>query len=375
LDSAAIRLGVPVSIIRDAADKILSQIAMRKGMLLMEADVFNKNYLQAKDEIESMRNEWRVESNKIRESASATYRDLMPRVNNFWSELETIIEALIDDYDISSDDLKKKNNDSTREKLQTAIKEKEAEVIKLFGEQLQHEIEKSFAKEANRLSAFQDYFHEKLTSVQDLFGAKAGVVGGNVAMGAAMDFMLVGTGSAYVGYKTAGIKGALAGGALGIGTKVGVVMLGLKVASLAFPPALPVVLLVGAGGSLLSSLVSKKITNYVWGDEVHRFKDEYKKMMSKTYAEMKATGEMSKQVDEQIRTMFASLQEFIQAETERVLRDTQKTLDVRKEELVTGELNLKTKQEELDLIITDAEQMIKNANNVSKGLEAILNRR
>lgn len=377
-DRGAVMLGVPVSRILGASVEILKTIALRENALLMKKEEFNQKYSQAMEEIETIREQRRGEFNRINISAQYTFDELKPLIKSFWPDIEASAERAIDNYPLTNADLKKDVVKSTQERLVEVVKNETSNVAQVLSERIQNIITTALENETERLADFESSFLEATAKIQDLFFVpKATTDTGGTVLSTTLNYFTLCGGSAYLGFKQAGWKGALVGGLTGgAGTFGGMFATGFLLAAIGLPLTWPILIIAGVSSSLLGTFAGKKaIEKFFGGDNTAKFKNEFKKVVSEQFVEMRANENFSEKVRTQVETAFTALKDKIQRETESILNDTQNTLTTLKDELTTNTVTAEKEQEQLKHMVAETEKMIVHAESVNTQLDAVLNRK
>ncbi len=377
-DRGAIMLSVPVSRILSSSVEILKSISLRENALSMQKEDFNNKYSQAMEEIEQIRYQRREEFNRINKSAQKTFDELKPLIKSFWPKIEAKAEEVINCYPLTNDDISNESIDYTQTLIMDSLKKETLETAQTLSEQIQNCITMALEDETDKISAFEDSFLEATAKIQDLFYVPNTVQeGGGTVLGTTLNYFTLGGGSAYLGFKEAGWKGALVGGLSGgAATFGGAFATGLVFTALGLPVTWPVLLIVGIGSSLLGTFTGKRATSLLFpSDKTEKFKNEFKKAVAAQFAEMKAAENFSEKVRTQVDTAFTALKDSIQRETENILNDTQNTLTQLKVNLANNNTATEKEQEQLKKMISGTEKIILHADSVNNQLTAVMSRR
>ena len=377
-DRGAIMLSVPVSRILSASVEILKSISLRENALRMQKEDFNNKFSQAMEEIEQIRHQRRAEFTRINKSAQETFDELKPLIKNFWPKIEAKAEEVINRYPLTNDDISNDNIDYTQTLIMDSIKKETLETAQTLSEQIQNCITMALEDETDKISDFENSFLEATAKIQDLFFVPKTVQeSSGTALGTTLNYFTLGGGSAYLGFKDAGWKGALIGGLSGgAATFGGAFATGLVFTALGLPVTWPVLLIVGIGSSLLGTFTGKKATSMLFpSDKTEKFKIEFKKAVAAQFAEMKSAENFSEKVRTQVDTAFTALKDSIQRETENILNDTQNTLTQLKVNLAYNNTATEKEQEQLKKMISGTEKIISHAESLNSQLTAVISRR
>jgi GTPase Era involved in 16S rRNA processing len=376
-DRGAVMLTVPLNRIKSSSMEIVKAIQLRENVLAMNKEEFNAKYKQAMDEIETIRAERQNEFIKINEASQRTYNELIPAIQNYWPTMENAAMCAIDNFPLTNDEIKDPAVTETQERLMNVLKNALARESQMITERIQETISTALESEAERISGFEQHFYDATGKIQNLFVQVDKVNGNDVTTGDAIiatvanTFLLggIGVGGIYMGFKKAGWKGALLGGATSFAGMVGV---GIIAGVLALPVTLPLVIVGGLLGSLTSRFALSKV--FGGGDKTEKFKDSFKQNILNELANMKAQDNFSDTVRGQIESAFESLKEKIKTETENILNDTQNQLTDLKVELANASVLEEKEKEELAQIFSVINGICVKAEELSKQLAIVLSR-
>ena len=134
----------------------------------------------------------------------------------------------------------------------------------------------------------------------------------------------VGIGGLFVGFREAGIKGALLGGATGfVGFAAtfyaAIYLAGVLGIAAAGPATLCIMAIAFTGKFSVDKLLVQ--------ERIDKYKQSFKNSVQKQFHEMKISSDFSETVRQQVYAAFEGLKSKIEQETEIILMDTQQTLD------------------------------------------------
>ncbi len=373
-DRGAIALQVQVSRILSVSAELIKHAKLRGDALKMGEDEFNEKYVEAQEEIAQIRRRRDLEYQRIDASARSAYEELLPQAEGFWDELVDNALAIIDNEPLTQADIQKDNIAATQERIMEKIKKSTEDYGQLLTEKLQNSINGALGREAERLQAFQEDFYQSVSQIQCSFGgaeaADKSAIGDIVVGTFAESFLLMGLGGAYQGFKQAGWKGALVGGAVGFGASYGGVLL---LSSLAIPFSWPVVLAVGLMGTLASRFAIGKLFNST-EKQLIDFREKLKEAVSARFQEMSSENNMEKQVEKQVSTAFEALKQHIDEETETVLKDTESTLRDLQQKITENKVLAEKEQENLEQMMEKVAQITDMAAGLNQQILAALSR-
>lgn len=378
-DRGAVMLSVPVSKIRTASVEIFKTVELRENALKMRKEEFDDKYSQAMDEIETIREQRRVEFNRINTSAQYTYDELRPMIKNFWPELETTALNVIDDFPLQTTDIDDKNMEATQIAINNAVKKEVTGAAQNLTERIQSSITMALENEAERLSDFENDFYKATEKIQNLFSVsvKGGATKSDTIFGAAIGGLIgYGVGGAYLGFREAGWKGALLGGATGLAGTIGMGLgINLLIGALALPVTWPVAIIAAMAAGIAGTFTGKFAISKIFSNQrIEKFKTSYKEVVSQHFSEMQAQDDFGEKVRTQVENAFEALKTKIKTETENILSDTQNTLTQLKVFLAENQLTAEKEQAELKQMIENVNEIVAHSEDVNKQLISVLNR-
>lgn len=329
LERGSISLQILANKIISSGSEVINAIVLRENALMMENDEFMEKYQLAIEEIETIRTKKREEFVKINDSANRVFESLQPILDDYWYKIEETAMKVIDDYQMCADDLKRDKIKIVHERLTDRIKENIENMAQLICEQIQNEINVGLSDEAVRLQTFEDEFFESINRIQEMFRVNSL----HTRNGSAVDSVIgsvigsVGIGGLFVGFREAGIKGALLGGLTGLTAWAATsVVLVTTIAGGAFlsPAGLCIMAIAGLAGTFTGKF---SVDKFLVQERIDKFKTSFKTQVKKQFHEMKINSDFTENVRRQVYSSFSSLKERIEEETEIILKDTQKTLD------------------------------------------------
>ena len=372
-ERGSISLQILANKIISAGSEIINSIVIHENALMMETDEFMEKYQLAIEEIEDIRTKKREEFVRINNAANSVFEKLQPILDEYWAKIEETALNVIDDYPMGADDLKREKIKIVYERLSVKIKESIENKAQLICEQIQNDINVGLSEEAVRLQSFQDEFFESLNRIQELFsvepsrrtrqgGVTDSIIGSVIGTG--------GIGGLFIGFREAGVKGALLGGLTGLTTWLASSFLIVTLVGLSLTP-IPIMLLALAG---FAGTFSGKfaVDKFLVDERIEKFKQSYKASVSKQFHEMKINSDFSESVRLQVFNSFAGLKNQIESETEIILKDTQKTLDDLNETKLQKKEMSDNERERLQGIAENVGEMLASTYNLHKALTDIL---
>ncbi|MCR5143581.1 MAG: dynamin family protein [Ruminococcus sp.] len=325
-DRGSITLQILANKITNSGTEILRSVVMQENALMMANDEFMERYEAAIAEIDDIRNKKRQEFVRINEAANQVFDDLKPVLDNYWDNIEEAAMKVIDGYRMTSDDFKRDQLKLVSAKLTEKIREGIQDRAQIICEQIQNSINVAVSVEAERLQGFEDAFFQSVTKIQEMFVmpekiSKNGTVADR-SIGAALGSF--GVGAAFLGFREAGVKGALLGGVTGLISFSSIFFTTVLALSPAWPVALCVMAVAGFAGTFSAGFAIDKL---LVNERIDKYKNSFKQQVKKQFHEMRLNNDFTETVRRQVYSAFDGLKSKIEEETEIILRDTQETLD------------------------------------------------
>lgn len=330
-ERGAITLQILANKIISSGSELINSIIIRENSLMMETDEFMDKYTAAIEEIDEIRTKKRAEFVRINDAANKVFEGLQPILDSYWVQIEETAMKVIDDYPMSAEDLKRDKLKIVYAKLTERIKENIENKAQLICEQIQNEINVALSDEAERLQSFEDEFFASVSRIQEMFAVphKHSRNGGVVDQIIGVAIGSVGTGGLFIGFREAGIKGALLGGASGfVGFFATFYAATFLTGVLGIVAAGPVTLCLMAVAGLAGTFTGKfAVDKLLVQERIDKYKASFKQGVKKQFHEMKISSDFTETVRQQVFASFQGLKAKIEEETEIILLDTQKTLD------------------------------------------------
>ena len=325
-ERGVIALQILTNKITNSGTEILRSVVMQENALMMANDEFMEKYDKAIGEIDDIRNKKRQEFVKINESANHVFSDLKPVLDSYWNSIEWAAMETIDHFPMSSDDFKKDQLKVVTAKLTDKIREAIEVKASLICEQIQNSINIAISVEADRLQGFEDEFFESVSRIQEMFTLSDRVSrnGSGIDKGIGAALGSFGFGAAFLGFREAGLKGALLGFGTGLASFSAIFFTTVLSLSPAWPVALVIMAASGLGGTLAAGLT---IDKFLVNERIDKYKTNFKNQVKKQFHEMRINNDFTETVRRQVFSAFEGLKSKIESETEIILRDTQETLD------------------------------------------------
>lgn len=373
-ERGSITLQILANKIISSGSEIINSIVIHENALVMETDEFMEKYQLAIEEIEEIRTKKREEFVRINNAANKVFEQLQPILDEYWVKIEETAMQVIDEYQMAGEDLKREKLKVVYEKLTQKIKENIENKAQLICEQIQNDINVGLSEEAVRLQSFQDEFFESLNRIQEMFsvqtkhnrngGTVDSIIGSVIGTG--------GIGGLFIGFREAGVKGALLGGLTGLTTWLATSFLLVStVVGGAFltPAGLCIMALAGFAGTFTGKFAVDK---FLVQERIDKFKQSFKTAVKKQFHEMKINSDFTESVRQQVYNSFSGLKMQIEQETEIILKDTQRTLDDLNETKQQKKTMSDNEKVRLQGIAENVGEMLAETYNLHKTLTEIL---
>jgi len=376
-DRGAVMLNAPVSRIKTSSIELVKAVTLRQNALAMQENEFESKSSAAMQEIKKIREERKVEMSRINEASLTTFTKLKPEIDAYWPTLIKIAMDKINSYPLTGDDISEENSYQTQQKLAKAVQIELSRAGQNMSEKIQHQIEQALESESDRLSGFEEKFFKATDKIASMFVSNMPDSDADFGVSIVASSLLgYGLGGIYLGYKEAGWKGALLGGASSVaGTLATGFGVGLLMSVLSLPATWPV-LLVGSlvaafGGSLAGKfVVGKALVNA----KIDKFRDSFKDSVRKELQKLRDQDHLSDNVEKQINDAFDALKKKLEKETENILQDTESQLAQLKVELAQKALMTEKEKEELTHMVDSVREISLRAEAINKQLSVILAR-
>lgn len=376
-DRGAVMLNSPISRIKTSSIELVKAVNIRQQALAMQKDEFDGKHDLAMKEIEKIREERKAEMVRINEASQTTFSTLKPDIQAYWPTLIDTAIKKIDTYPLTGDDINEDNSSNTQQKMGKAIQAEISQTGQLISEKIQHKIEMALEHETVRLSDFEEKFFKANDKITSMFTANMPDSGADFGISVIASSLLgYGLGGIYLGYKEAGWKGALLGGATGVaGTFATGLGVSLVVSMLSLPFTWPVMLVGGILAALGGSLAGKfVIGKALVNARIEKFKEAYKDSVRTELNKLKMKSNLEESIKDQIDQAFNALKKKLETETENILHDTENQLAQLKVELAQKALMTEKEKEDLKQMVESVSVISQRAETLNKQLTMILSR-
>jgi GTPase Era involved in 16S rRNA processing len=321
----AIELQVLANRILATSDEIVKKINIEIGALNMGQQEFQTAYEASLAQLDNLRRRRDQEIAKIEAAAAQTAARLEPITARIGDDLKKAAMDVIDNSQVTGDDLTKAKLPELTERLSRQV----SEAVKLrglrHGETLQREVESDLESELERLYDFAKAVGTTLSGIEGQFGtvqvdpsAQSSI--GSESFAAALS-VFTGFGGIWSGYREAGVKGGAVGGIISLGTCVAG---GILAAALSIPVTLPIVLGLGIVSIFTGGWTVKRLFS---ADRVERFKEKYRGAIQERIDEELHKRDLESTVKKNIQGVYAAVKDKLMGEVTASIEQTQSTLD------------------------------------------------
>ncbi|MCM1143846.1 MAG: dynamin family protein [Blautia sp.] len=384
IERGTLELAAPLAVISRAATDVLNAAEMRKNSLQLSAEEFEQKQKQAMEKIAEFRNSKKEETNRINAAAQQTRSNLLTQMKTFYNELGEDLNNVVEHTSIDKKSLTQKaGQQAATQKMQEVINETIKTKMANFSERMQKQLMDELGEQATRSTAFaSDIIGELHSEIQLSFTPsannsksdtqKAVADIANVAFDAVTTYALGGILGSFglaglvKGYQEAGVKGAAVGLGAGIATTFGAAALCGSVGIVGLPFCIIAAVASGAAGKF----VAQRLFPSKGEQEYMILIDNTRKQIKESVAQMRASGELEKALEQRIECAFGSLATVMNEELEKALHDTEQTLDLIKQDLTKNSMQREQASKECEKIIASVDEIIRQLSPVMETIKS-----
>ncbi|MDO4328915.1 MAG: dynamin family protein [Lachnospiraceae bacterium] len=365
VERGALELAAPLSNLLRTSEEVIQAAETRKNSLSLSGDTFRLKQQEALERINRLRNDKRAENKKIKAAGQEIRVSLLPQAAEFYQELEKKLYDAIDQVKIDEKTLAlDAGKAAAAQRIEEAVQSTLQEQMSYFCERMKSKVMESLGKEASRLTDFTSKMGMDTQQIRmDLSGMTSKKSNGLMMDIASItidtltnSFGILGLSGAFKGYQLAGGKGAAVGLGVGVATAFGV-------AAIAGPlgvVGLPLCLIAGiasqkTGGMAVKKLFGGNINHKAYLEIVDTLRDKVKNMVVSLRQERQLERYIEKLVDEG----FGHLSAVMEEECEKLLKDTEQTIDSIKRDLTKNEMQKEQESKRYDAVIVSVNQIMK----------------
>jgi len=339
-ERGAIQLREQLGKVLGAATEIAHNGELQKNAMQMDAQEFDRKYVAAKEQFAEIRKKRETEAEKIKLAGRELSIQINTMIDEYWSVLPDELNAAIDSYVLTEDDVKAENLENTQGKMMDYIQTVSQNSMQLFNEKVQNTIAEAIGKETVRLENFEADFFQSMAGVTKEFSPEQvddkvnnmfSAVGVLVSVLAAGNVIGGAAGGVYEGYKKAGLKGALIGGGASLG---GILATNILVNSVLVASgvslgilALPLYAAMGIVGAFTGKYALNKFLPGGSKKQIDNLRQAFKDQVGNSILEQKREGKLKEEYRKQTEEIFDKISEKVERETENIMTDMERTLE------------------------------------------------
>lgn len=377
-DRGALELYGPLGQIQGAVMETVNTAIARKNALVMSEEEFQREQKQALEKIDEIRNGTKEKTKLIKSKAVSLEAKAKGMLNDFYAGLPSKAEDAVNNVALSGTSLKTDaGKKAAAQKMSEVALQRIQQETDNLTERILSSVKNELEDEAQDMSQFFTKYSAELMAELPGISSKGETADyvKQVAIDVATDYVgligagipIYGVGALLAGYKEAGVKGALVGGGVGVA---------VSIASLAVFPVVGIpaaVISCALGTSVGKGVVKKVFSKTIEAKAENELRSGVKQNVRKYINEkVKNNGDLEKWVDELINDQFGMLISHFEDESERMLNETEATMDAIKKDLNTNAMIREQKETEYDEVISSARKTWENLLPVWNKVQATL---
>lgn len=378
-----LELAMPLATLIRSANEVVQIAQTRKDGLQLDSEEFAKRQQLALQKIQGLREDKKQELSRIRKAEKNARAVLLPTASAFYQEMEQKLYDVVEHVNIDESTLSNEAGKAAAAQiLEQKVNETMQEELSHFCERTKSKVMEYVGNEAERMAGFALEMGNSLEKVRievtgngkqtskELMTDIASVTFDALTNGAG----LWGLSGAIKGYQLAGGKGAAVGLGVGVATTIGVACimgpLGVVGLPLCFISGLAAQ---KAGGLAVKNLFRGSINHKAYLEIIEKIRTNIKTMMD----EFRKDQQVNRYVTRLTEEGFGHLSAMMEAECEKVLRETEMTIAQIQTDIAKNELQKKQNIEKYGNIAQSAKQIMDNLRpvfdkvNESRRVEAV----
>lgn len=363
-ERGALELGMPLNVIQRVSVEATKSAMTRKDALELNGEEFEKRQREALAKIQEMREKKKGEAKRLSSRSVEIKGQLERQVMDFYPELEKKLKQVVDGVSIDPKELSgNAGQENAAERLKKAVSDEMQSSMAMMTEKIQVQLEEIIGKEVVRLGQFMEKVSSQIDALQVNLNPNKGSFDKSELAAFVGDTLLggLGIGGMVSGYKNAGVKGALAGGGISWVATFSMAFLLASMSVVGLPLA---VISCAVGNSAGKFFTGKLFSADIGQRRLEELRSGIKGQIHRMVAEMQGRRELENWVQELIDGRFQELTDNMEAECERMLQETESTMDSIKEGLKENEIQRRHLEKECDTAIS----MIQRINEQLKPL-------
>ncbi|MCM1087145.1 MAG: dynamin family protein [Muribaculaceae bacterium] len=379
IERGTLELAAPLAVISRAATDVLNAAETRKNSLQLSAEEFEQKQKQAMEKIAEFRNSKKEETNRINAAAQQTKSNLLTQMQAFYDELGGDLNNIVEQTSIDKKSLTKKaGQQAAAQKMQEVINETIKTKMSNFSERMQKQLMDAVGEQAAQSAAFASDMIGKLNSEVQLSlssssdASEPKVKNAIGIAGLALDILTDFAGGPWgltglvKGYQEAGVKGAAVGLAAGVATTFATAVV-LGPAGIV---GLPLCVIASAASGVVGKFAAQSLFPSKGEQEYKTLIDNTRKQIKESVAQMRASGELERTLEQRIEAAFGSLTTVMNEELEKALHDTEQTLDLIKQDLTKNSMQREQASKECEKIIASVDEIIRQLSPVMETIKS-----
>lgn len=373
-ERGALELGTPISILQRTSLEVAKNIETRRSAMAMALDEFEAKQKTALEQIKNLRAEKKEEAKRLKQRSKEVQADLAARTAQLYPQLEQRMLAVVNDYNPDPAPFAKAAGQKAgAEQLQGMVTGEMNNAVSGFSEKITVELQDILGQEAMSVANFTNGVTEQLDSIRSSI-SKSSFMTSHDIIATGIDVLtdyigINGLGGVIAGWKAAGFKGATIGGGAGLVANLAVwgILGSLSIVGL---PAIVISCAVG-------TMVSKKLSNTLFAPDVGKkklkeIKDKMKENVTLSVREMQVSRNLENWVEEMVVSRFDELIEAMEEETERLLQDSERSMNEIRRDLAQNEAERTNTRQRLDAAEKRCIEIVKDLEPVCRKVEAAL---
>lgn len=369
-ERGALELAGPLNAIQHVSVEAAKAAETQKRALELSSEEFTARQQAALQEIRELREKKKEEKKRLEDRAVNIKAQLETKIGGFYPQLEKRLYEVADNTAIDVKTLKNKEGQAAAaEKLKKAVSDELQSSMSAWSERMQIELEKVIGKEAVKLGSFMEEMTQRVDTLQlemsrgkSGFEAKdAAALGADVILGSGTPIW--GIGGALAGYKNAGVKGAIVGGGVSYFATAAAAALLTSMSVVGLPL---VVIACLAGNASGKYIVEKLFGGENAKKQLAELRSSIKKEIHTMIYEMQSKRELEQWGLDLVEGRFQELISGMEEECERLLSDTESTMDSIKESLAKNEIQREQTQKRCDSAVSFIKRLNEQLAPLSK---------
>lgn len=369
-ERGALELAGPLNAIQHASVEAVKAAETQKRALELSSEEFTARQQAALQEIKELRKKKKEEKKRLEDRAVNIKAQTETKIAGFYPQLEKRLYEVVNDTEIDVKTLKNKEGQTAAaEKLKKAVSDELQSSMSAWSERLQIELEQVIGKEVVKLGSFMEEMTQRVDTIQlEISAGKSGfdakdaaALGADVILGSGTPIW--GLGGALAGYKNAGVKGAIVGGGV---SWIATVSVAALLGSFSVV-GLPLILI----SCIAGNSAGKFITGALFGGEKAKqqlagLRSELKEQIHNMIYEMQSKKELESWACGLVNQRFQELINGMEDECEKLLSDTESTMDSIKESLAKNEIQREQTQKKCDSAVSYIKRLNEQLAPLSK---------